>query len=145
MSKYYPLEEHLSRSGGEFVSMRFGDIEDVLGFRLPSSARNYRAWWSNSTSNNAMTNAWMSAGYRSENVDMEGERLVFRRVRRAPGTDRQPISAAPGDHDEGPNANNDTSAKPERRSIVGVLEGTVTFDVGTKLTEPLDVTWNAER
>lgn len=136
MSKYSPLEKFLSRSGGEFVPMQFSDIEDVLGFQLPPSARNHRAWWSNNTSNGVMTNAWLSAGYRSGKVDMEGERLVFRRVCRAPDIGR---------HDDVTNANGDTGAKPVRRSIVGVLEGTVTFDVGTKLTEPLDVTWNAER
>ena len=45
--KYAPLYHHLSaRSEAEWCTS-FGEVEAILGFRLPDSARRYRGWWSN--------------------------------------------------------------------------------------------------
>ena len=60
--------------------MTFEDIEEVLGAKLPPSARKHRAWWSNNPTNSPMTLAWRAGGYESARVDMEKGNLVFRKV-----------------------------------------------------------------
>ncbi|MDE3116214.1 MAG: hypothetical protein KGL26_11485, partial [Pseudomonadota bacterium] len=79
MSKYEPLGTYLREQGTELVRMTFAQIERIVGTKLPKS-RQHPAWWSNSTSNNVMTQVWLDAGYRTEQVDVAHERLVFRRI-----------------------------------------------------------------
>ena len=79
MSKYGPLETHLRRSGQTSVPMTFGEIEHVIGAKLPPSAFKHRPWWSNNPSNSVITHAWLGAGYKTAEVDMTGRKLVFRK------------------------------------------------------------------
>jgi hypothetical protein len=86
MSKYAALKSHLRQTGLAQVRMSFHEIEQVLGFALPSSAWRHRAWWSNNASNNVMTHAWLDAGYATEDVDMAGGQVTFvARRGQAPG------------------------------------------------------------
>jgi hypothetical protein len=78
MSKYDRLGAYLRERGREYEPMSFSDIERVVGHKLPKSQK-HPAWWSNSTSNNVMTQIWLDAGYRTEQVDVVGRKLVFRR------------------------------------------------------------------
>ena len=77
MTKYAALEDHLRNSGQDTVPMTFADIERVIGADLPPSAFKHRPWWSNNPSNSVITSSWLKAGYKTENVDMAGEKLVF--------------------------------------------------------------------
>ena len=79
MGKYAPIRNYLQKSKSEIVPMSFAEIEKVLGFKLPAS-KAFPAWWSNNATNNVMTNEWLAAGYRTEQVDIERKKLVFRRV-----------------------------------------------------------------
>lgn len=88
MSKYAPLTHHLETQRASEAPMSFAEIERVLGFPLPAS-KQYAAWWSNNPSNNVMTRAWLKAGFKTERVDVSGERVVFRR------TEHQPQPPAP--------------------------------------------------
>jgi hypothetical protein len=72
--------------------MSFAEIEAVVGAPLPLSARRHRGWWSNNPGNSGATRAWLDAGYRTAEVDMAGERLVFRR--QTPGRTRPPEATA---------------------------------------------------
>lgn len=102
MSKYQPLEDYLKEAQNDNLTMKFSDIENVIGFTLPPSSLRHRAWWSNNASNNVMTLAWVNAGFETENVDMEDKKLVFRRVRpktpkaapKATGAKRSPLFGA---------------------------------------------------
>ncbi len=76
MSKYDPLLDHLVHSKG-VVEFQFIDVEKVLGFPLPASARRYAAWWSNSGGTHVQAAAWLEAGYRTEDVNIEQEKLRF--------------------------------------------------------------------
>ena len=130
MSKYDPLRRYLESAGTDLVPMSFAQIEEVLGFKLPPSARKHRPWWSNSTTNGVMTEQWLAAGYKSEGVDMAGERLTFRVSRSNDrGSSRQAEKLR---------------SPPEGSSIIGVLKGTVTVPPGTDLTEPTGESWEAE-
>jgi len=80
MGKYEPLTEHLRRLDRDRIEMTFAQIQDVIGTKLPSSAKLYRAWWSNNPSNSVMTTAWRDAGFRSEQVDMNAGTVVFSRT-----------------------------------------------------------------
>ena len=50
MSKYEPLPQFLTSRRADSVRLGFGEIERVLGFKLPKSAYDHEAWWSNNAS-----------------------------------------------------------------------------------------------
>lgn len=135
--KYEALETFLADKGFEEIPLSFSEIEKIIGRKLPPSARKHRPWWSNNPSNSAMTRAWLEAGYKTERVDMGSEKLVFRRMRRKPSTPTPP--AAPS----APAAS--AEARPQGRfPLLGCLKGSVRVMPGVDLTEPVDVTWNAQ-
>jgi plasmid stability protein len=84
MSKYQPLTDYLEALPGERASMTFTEIEGVLGFKLPRSSYEHRALWSNNAQGHVMTKAWLKAGWRTESVDMDGRKLVFRKAANSP-------------------------------------------------------------
>jgi hypothetical protein len=80
MSKYDPLKHFLqARPGGE-TPMTFAEIETVLGFHLPDSARKFPAWWSNNTGTHVGVSAWRDAGFRTARVDIAAGRVTFVRA-----------------------------------------------------------------
>ena len=132
-SKYAPLESHLRDSGRALVPMTFGEIEHVIGLRLPPAAFRHRALWSNNPGNWVMTKAWLAAGYETEKVDMQNGTLVFRKASTpapAPDAGREPYPAERGGSFE---------------DIFGALKGTVTIAPGTNLTDPIEEDWDASR
>jgi hypothetical protein len=133
MSKFEPLTKFLSAVRAEQCRTSFGDIEQVLGFRLPPSARRHRPWWSNNARNSAMTKAWLAAGFKTEQVDMAAESLVFRRIARQPGAEEGRI----------PDARN--AGKGPRPSLFGALKDTVRIVPGLDLTEPAGEQWAADQ
>ena len=76
--KYAPLYRHLSARRGEEWRVSFTEVEAVLGFPLPDSARLYPAWWSNG--GHSQARAWLAAGWRTRSIDLGGETLVFERM-----------------------------------------------------------------
>lgn len=80
MSKYAPLTRHLASRTQQQVPMKFDELEQLLGFPLPASARRHRGWWSNNPQNSVMTKAWLAAGYHSRDVDLTEGRLLFERL-----------------------------------------------------------------
>ena len=60
---YKPLKNELIKSGQNKVTLTFGKIEEILERDLPKSARNYREWWGNCSSNPQAREGWMDAGY----------------------------------------------------------------------------------
>jgi hypothetical protein len=122
MSKYDPLGDFLRRQRTETVTMTFAQIEKLIGSKLPASAE-YRAWWSNNAFNSVMTQIWLDAGFKSEQVDIDAGKLVFRRVR-APSV--QPEKLAHEGH---------------RHPLLGALKGLIEVKPGTDLTAPVDPSW----
>lgn len=86
MSKYEPLKSYLRAQQGGEVPMTFRQVETVLGFKLPESARQHRPWWSNNVSTHVNAAAWREAGWKTARVDLGGEKVTFVRER-APGSD----------------------------------------------------------
>jgi hypothetical protein len=130
MSKYDSLGHFLADNEFNEVRMTFEDIEKVLGFELPERSQHIRAWWSNNPSNNVMTKAWLAAGYKTEQVDIEGRKLVFRRIR--------PRAAKASDKPPTPEGK---ELKPRRHPAFGSMKGLTTIAPGTDLTAPVDPEW----
>ena len=137
MSKYESLTTYLSAKRQTSILMTFEKIEGVLGTKLPPSAYNHRAWWSNNPTNNVMTHAWLRAGYKTASVDMEGQKLMFKKsghLGRLPKTmGKKPARGKGFD-------NADTGVFLR---ISGALKGTVTISPGVDLTLPVGEQWDA--
>ncbi len=121
MSKYDPLTSHLATQHSKLVPMTFAEIEQQLGFSLPSSSRNHRAWWSNNPSNNVMTKAWLAAGYETAQVDLDHEKLMFVK--------------------DNASALDSVQPKPSQHPVFGCLKGSVTIPDDLDLTEPAMPEW----
>ena len=82
MSQYDPLYEYLTNvtASRADITLRFADLEQILGMALPDSAYKRRPWWSNETSADSQAQAWMAAGWRVDSVDLGAERVHFRRA-----------------------------------------------------------------
>lgn len=74
--KYRRLTEMLVAADGKPVSLTFSDIEKAIGFPLPSSAKEHRAFWANTTSH-SIALSWMCVGYKTVDVDIDKETVVF--------------------------------------------------------------------
>jgi hypothetical protein len=140
MTKYEPLAGFLSAARGDHLPVNFRDLEEILGGKLPGSAYKYSAWWSNNPSNNRMTQVWLDAGWRTTQVDIPGQKLVFERTVENRLTNKaQPVQA---------------NAPIQRRSkedvdrwwnrIYGALKHTMHIPDGVDLTQPTGERWKAQ-
>ena len=79
--KYRRLYVHLCVLRSQEWRATFAEVETVLDFDLPPSARMHRPWWANQSRGNGHSHAlaWITAGWETAQVDMEAETLLFRR------------------------------------------------------------------
>ncbi len=129
MSKYTPIKTFLAARGANEIPMTFDEIETIIGQPLPPAAFKHRPWWSNSPTNNVMTQAWLDAGYKTERVDMAARRLTF--VRTASQTPPPTSPCSP------------SGTILER--LRNRLAGSVTIPIDTDLTAPTGEVWDAQR
>jgi hypothetical protein len=118
MSKYEALGAFLRAQQTDEVPLSFSEIERITGARLPPSAAKHRPWWSNNANNSVMTRIWLEAGFKTEQVDMAGRKLVFRRVAAA------------------------SSGSRRAHPLFGALRGLARMMPGTDLTKPADPEWS---
>ena len=131
MGKYEPLGQFLRKQRTSEVPMTFREIEKITGVKLPPKAQHHRAWWSNNPDNNVMTKVWLAAGFESAQVDMEGRKLVFRRVAKAPEATTgfaEPVQKP-------------YATKDGRHPAFGALKGMIKIAPGVDLTEPAFPEW----
>ncbi|MGN7437583.1 MAG: DUF7662 domain-containing protein [Alcanivorax sp.] len=76
MSKYAPLQNFLSHLKDETKKISFAEIEKILEFSLPASARKYPAWWANQDSG-VQCSSWLKAGWISHDLDLGNETIMF--------------------------------------------------------------------
>ena len=120
MSKYELLPQFLMRSERMVHRLSFSEIERILGFRLPQSAYQYEAWWSNNATGHSHARTWLKLGWRTEEVDLSGRKVTFRHLGQA------------------------SASATQKRDPWGCMAGTVTILPDTDLTAPSGGTWNAE-
>jgi hypothetical protein len=125
MGKYTRLGEFLRAQRSKEVPMTFAEIERVIGGKLPPNSPQYPAWWSNNPSNNVMTKVWLSAGFRTEQVDVKSRKVVFRRIEEKSAEMLPPSTTKTG----------------ERHPMFGALKGLIRIPPGVDLTEPADPDW----
>jgi hypothetical protein len=80
MSKYDPLHKWLSARSESRISVTFTQIEKILGFTLPRTARKESAWWANEdnvTSRHVQCKAWLDVGFHVEKLSVAKETLDF--------------------------------------------------------------------
>jgi len=78
LGKYAALAEYLRNQGDkQEVSLSFKQIEDILGFELPTSARKHRCWWANDESHVQAVEGWMGAGWVVKSVSLKNEEASF--------------------------------------------------------------------
>ncbi len=93
--KYYRLYTHLCGRPAREWRTSFREIESILGFGLPASARLHRPWWSNQRGGNGHSQAlaWGVAGWETASVDMDTETLVLRPQNRTKAVRRLRLDA----------------------------------------------------
>jgi hypothetical protein len=124
VSKYEALPQFLQLLDATRRRMAFDEVERILGFKLPKSAYQYEAWWSNNETGHSHARAWLAVGWRTEEVDVAGRKVTFAR---AAGT-------------------SEVNPRARRKSDPwGCMAGTVTILPGTDLTTPTGEEWNAEK
>lgn len=119
MSKYEPLPQFLASANGSVKRLSFAEIERILGFKLPKSAYEHEAWWSNNATGHSHARAWLDAGWRTQEVDLSGRKVTFHRLR--------PVSSGRREKDPW-----------------GCMAGTVTIMPGVDITAPTGDRWDAE-
>jgi hypothetical protein len=80
MSIYDPLTDWLRAQNGNRIPATFGQIEAILHFDLPDTARRRSQWWENNSDHHSHARAWLTAGLHTEEVNLTAETLTFIRV-----------------------------------------------------------------
>lgn len=93
-NKYDPVADYLSRQSKSPQTMRFAEIESLIGTPLPASSRKHKAWWSNDRSPNGRhvqaKYGWLAASWEVESLDLTREAVTFRK--RADGMVSRPAA-----------------------------------------------------
>ena len=74
--------------------MSLAEIEEILGFSLPYSARTYPAWWANeSRPSHSHAHSWLDVGWNTQALDLRSGEVQFARVS-CPETDDHSVAAS---------------------------------------------------
>ncbi len=78
--KYRRLYNHLQSRPRREWQTTFQEIESILGFELPRSARLHRPWWSNQRNGNGHSQAlaWNAAGWDTSDVNLNSQSLSLK-------------------------------------------------------------------
>lgn len=77
-SKYMKLAEFLVKRARALkeITLSFREVEEIIGDKLPESARTRRSWWSN-VRGRMPSEAWMTVGWTVKEVNLEEEKVTF--------------------------------------------------------------------
>jgi hypothetical protein len=80
--EYLSLYKYLANRYANTVVLTFAEIEDLLGFTLPDSARLHQWWWTNADSNTdrpSYSDSWMLAS-RTATPNLLAQTVMFERT-----------------------------------------------------------------
>ncbi len=80
MGKYETLGKYLSSINENIIKITFEEIENILGFPLPSSAFKFRPWWANDQSHVQAIDGWMKYGWKLDRVDIFQKNAKFKKI-----------------------------------------------------------------
>lgn len=127
-SKYQPLAEFLSARTEDRWTASFDEVEQVLGFDLPESARRHRPWWANQTKmNHSQTKGWMAAGWLVDDISLERERVTF--VRRQPYRPTNPAAGPASLLPADASPPREGLSIPEAKQALALFYGTTTENI----------------
>ena len=125
MSKYAPLTLHLNRTSSDQVTMSFSELQRILGFSLPNSAKLYYAWWDNDAgSGHTQAKAWLEAGFQTANVNLKASPPRVDFVRKASKSSAK-----------------ENGQTARRHPAFGALKGMITLLPDVDYSEPADPDW----
>lgn len=135
-SVYEPLRTFLLFSGRERLTLTFPEIEQVLGRKLPASARKRSAWWSNNAQGHVQAEAWLASSYRTVDLDLAAEKVTFALHLPYGGGLMDAKQAVY--RDAGAQPPEEVTAEPGKRihPAFGSLQGTSIVTPGYDLTQP---------
>lgn len=76
--KYIELTNYLKCKCDKEIELSFVEVENIVGFKLPPSARIHYEWWSN-TESHSQAFGWLNAGYLTVDISetFKQERIRF--------------------------------------------------------------------
>jgi len=80
MSKYSRLSIYLARRAkyGNYATLPFRRVEEIIRDDLPYSAYHYPHWWKN-VRGRSPSEAWLTAGWTVQEVDLKNQQVIFQR------------------------------------------------------------------
>lgn len=78
--KYRLLTDYLSATNYKSIKLYLSEIENILHFKLPKSARKNRSFWAN-TKTHSIALSWLCINYKIAEVNLNAEYVVFEKVR----------------------------------------------------------------
>jgi len=80
MSDYSSLQDWLQEQTANRILVTLGQVEEILHFGLPNTARLRSQWWENNATHHVQANAWLNVGFHTEQVNLQNQTLVFVRT-----------------------------------------------------------------
>ena len=82
LSKYAVLGQFLNSVSVREITLTFAEVEEILGFELPPSARRGKGFWINTVNDFVPPcgPGWVSVGWRVVSRDVEKEMVTFEKV-----------------------------------------------------------------
>lgn len=76
---FMPLKKWFAKQNDASFTLKFKEIETILGRELSPSARKHSSRWYTLPDQNAMAEAWVTEGYKLFKLDFEREKATFHR------------------------------------------------------------------
>jgi len=78
--KYTPLRDYLASYLASQLTLSLEYIEHIIDSKLEAAAYAFKSWWENDRKNPQAV-AWLEAGWEVDDIDLQRQVVVFRRVK----------------------------------------------------------------
>ena len=77
--KFRALEDFFRKTNTTPITLKFNEIENIIGFKLCDSAIKYSSYWFQSRKG-SISNAWINQNYEILKLDLKKQKIIFRRI-----------------------------------------------------------------